>query len=96
VRAPERDAYIVDEFGFADAAAAKLTPALLRAAAGDLHRVIGWLPPDGPRNVLPKGSVHKRKRSILMMAALSAGGRTVVDAASRASNADFCWATEHI
>jgi predicted GNAT family acetyltransferase len=96
VRAPERDAYIVDEFGFADAAAAKLTPALLRAAAGDLHRVIGWLPPDGPRNVLPKGIVHKRKRSILMMAALSAGGRTVVDALSRASNADFCWATEHI
>jgi predicted N-acetyltransferase YhbS len=96
VRAPERDAYIVDEFGFADAAAAKLTPALLRAAAGDLHRVTGWLPPDGPRSVLPKGVVHKRKRPILMMAALSAGGRTIVDALPSASNADFCWATEHI
>lgn len=96
VRVPERDAYIVDEFGFADDAAATATPALLRAAAGDLHRVIGWLPPDGPRNVLPKGIVHKRKRSILMMAPLSAGGRTLVESLASVSNADFCWATEHI
>lgn len=96
VRAPERDAYIVDEFGYADDAAAATTPALLRAAAGDLHRVTGWLPPDGPRNVLPKGIVRKRKRSILMMAPLNAGGRALIDSLAGASNADFCWATEHI
>jgi predicted N-acetyltransferase YhbS len=96
VRAPERDAYIVDEFGFADAGAAALTPALLRAAAGDLHRIIGWLPPEGARDALPKGSVHRRKRSILMMAPLTPDGRRLVDSVSSSSPADFCWATEHI
>jgi predicted N-acetyltransferase YhbS len=95
VRAPESDAYFVDEFGFADDAAAAITPALLRAAAGDLHRVIGWHPPNGARNLLPKGVVHKRKRAILMMAPLNAGGARLVREAQD-SAADFCWATEHI
>ena len=56
----------VDEYGFADDAAAELIPALLRAAAGDLRRIVGWLPPSGARELLPRGSVRKRKSSVLM------------------------------
>jgi predicted GNAT family acetyltransferase len=96
VRAPERDAYVVDEYGFCDDAAAAV-PALLRAAAGDLRRVAGWLPPDVARQVVPRGSVRKRKRSIFMMAPFSADGTRLRDAiAANAAYGDFCWATDHI
>ena len=96
VRAPERDAYFVDEYGFADDAAAELIPALLRAAAGDLRRIVGWLPPAGARELLPRGSVRKRKNSVLMAAPLTAPGSRVVKAALVPSVHDFCWATDHI
>jgi GNAT superfamily N-acetyltransferase len=95
-RAPERDSYVVDEYGFADDSAALLIPSLLRGAAGDLRRITGWLPPDGARASLPKGTTRKRKRAVLMMAALSARAERVVRELSRESAADFCWATDHI
>lgn len=95
VRAPERDAYIVDEFGFADDAAATMVPALLRSAAGDLRRVRGWLPPDGARRLLPKLSVRKRRAGILMMAPLASEGAELLRAIST-RDGDFCWPTDHV
>jgi predicted N-acetyltransferase YhbS len=95
-RAPERDAYLLDEYGFADDAAAAMIPALLRAAAGDLRRIIGWLPPDGVRDLLPKGTTRKRDRAILMMAPLRSPGEDLIDLISVTKRGDFCWATDHI
>jgi predicted N-acetyltransferase YhbS len=95
-RAPERDAYIVDEFGFADDATAFLIPALLRAAAGDLRRVTGWVPPAEMRALLPRGRTHKRKRSILMMAPLRAGGAALLDRLDGKASGGFCWPSDHI
>lgn len=94
-RAPERDAYIVDEFGFADESASQTVPALLRAAAGDLRRILGWLPPDNARRLLPKGTVKQRKRAIFMMLPLSAAGEGALTSATNTAG-DFCWATDHI
>jgi len=96
VRAPERDAYLVDEFGFADDAAAELIPALLRAAAGDLRRIVGWLPPPGARELLPRGSVRKRKSHLFMAAPLSSDGTRFVQSALAPSQSDFCWVTDHV
>jgi hypothetical protein len=95
-RVPERDTYAVDEYGYADDDSAALTPALLRAAAGDLRRITGWLPPAGARDLLPKGTTRKRKRSILMMAPLRPEGRGLLDRILADRSGDFCWATEHI
>jgi predicted N-acetyltransferase YhbS len=95
VRVPERDAYVLDEFGFADDSGAARVPSLLRAAAGDLRRITGWLPPDGARALLPKLAVRPRDRSILMIASLGAEGERLRRAISNASG-DFCWATDHI
>ncbi|MGC9992904.1 MAG: hypothetical protein ABSD52_10990 [Candidatus Cybelea sp.] len=95
-RVPERDAYVVDEYGHADEDSAALIPALLRAAAGDLRRIIGWLPPAGPRDLLPKGTTRKRTRSTLMMVTLRPDGRRLVDRVLAERGGDLCWATEHI
>jgi GNAT superfamily N-acetyltransferase len=95
-RVPGRDAYVVDEYGHAGEDSAALIPALLRAAAGDLRRIVGWLPPAGSRDLLPKGTTRKRKRSILMMVPLRSDGRRLVDRAAAERGGDFCWATEHI
>ena len=94
-RVPERDAYALDEFGFANEAAMAQIPALLRAAAGDLRRIAGWVPPGDLRALLPPASTRSRTRSILMGAPLSASGRALLAAAS-AQKGDFCWATDHI
>jgi predicted N-acetyltransferase YhbS len=96
VRAPERDAYIVDEYGYAGEDSAELIPALLRAAAGDLQRITGWLPPDGARSLLPRGTTLKRKGAILMLAPLGSHGRQLLERACAGKGGDFCWATEHI
>jgi predicted N-acetyltransferase YhbS len=96
VRATERDAYLVDEYGFADDAAAELIPALLRAAAGDLRRIVGWLPPTGARELLPRGSVRKRKSATLMAAPLSKEGVRFMETALKPNPADLCWTTDHI
>ncbi len=93
-RAPARDAFVLDEFGFADAAA-DLVPALLRAACGDLRRLTGWVPPENARALLPRGAARKRKTSILMIAPLTRAGTRLV-AAAASSGEEFCWATDHI
>lgn len=95
MRVPERDTYVLDEYGFTDDAAATI-PALLRAAAGDLRRITGWLPPDGAREALPKGVTRKRTRAVLMMAPLSSMGERSIETISANSSSDFCWATDHI
>ncbi len=96
VRAPERDAYIVDEYGFADDDAAEIIPALLRAAAGDLRRVTGWVPPGAARLLLPRGTVRKRKTSVLMMAPLRSEGERMLRTIAEPASGEFCWATEHV
>lgn len=95
VRAPRLDAYLLDEFAFAGPAGAATIPALLRAAAGDLQRVTGWLPPNGAREVMPKLTVRRRNDAVFMMAPLNVPGRELLHAAA-ASGSDFCWATDHI
>jgi len=95
-RLPKRDVYVVDEFGFADEDAALTIPSLLRAAAGDLRRIVGWLPPHGARELLPGGSVRKRRTPQLMMAPLSVEGAQLVRALSQGGKADCCWATDHL
>jgi GNAT superfamily N-acetyltransferase len=96
VRAPERDAYVLDEFGFAGDAGGALIAPLLRAAAGDLRRIIGWLPPATARNVLPSMSVRRRTRPIFMVAPLHAEGVRLLHAIESPSRGDFGWATDHI
>ena len=95
-RAPEHDAYLLDEFGFADAQAAGLAGPLLRSAAGDLRRIAGWLPPDFARERLPRASVRRRNDAIFMAAALSPVGKTWLQHASASSSGDGVWSTDHI
>ncbi len=95
-RAPEHDAYVLDEFGFADAQASTLVPSLLRSAAGDLRRIVGWLPPAFARERVPRASVRKRNTAIFMAAPLSASGTRWVAAASENSPGDGVWFTDHI
>lgn len=94
VRAAQLDTYVLEEFAFADDASAALVPALLRAAAGDLRRVAGWLPPRGARELVPKLAARKRTNAIFMIAPLRAEGTQLLRAA--ASGDEFCWATEHV
>jgi predicted N-acetyltransferase YhbS len=94
-RLPRRDAYVLDEFATAGEHAAALFPALLRAAAGDLRRVTGWLPPGCARRLLPKATVRKRRKAILMMTPLRPQGRRLVEAVL-VSRDDFGWATDHV
>lgn len=96
VRAPEHDAYLLDEFGFADAGAAQLVGPLLRSAAGDLRRVAGWLPPEFARERLPRASVRRRSDAIFMGAGLSNAGKTWLQLASAQSSGDGVWNTDHI
>jgi GNAT superfamily N-acetyltransferase len=95
-RVPQEDRYIVDEFGFAGAAGATILPALLRGAAGDLRRIEGWLPPDGARSLLPRGTVRRRRTAIFMIAPLTAKGRRWCRLSERETAADGVWATDHI
>lgn len=95
-REPRHDALVLDEFGFADDAARETAPALLRGAAGDMRRIIGWLPPSGAREILPRGSVRRRADAILMMAPLDASGRALVARAARALPGDGVWSADHI
>jgi predicted N-acetyltransferase YhbS len=93
------DAYVVDEFAFAGERNAHLIPPLLRAAAGDLRKITGWLPPAPARDVLRAASVRPRRHAILMAAPLSsfARARFRAEAARIASAAgDVIWHTDHI
>jgi GNAT superfamily N-acetyltransferase len=91
-----RDTYVLDEIGYAGERGAAAAPALLRAAAGDLRRISGWLPPQIVRRLLPKGSVRKRREAIFMAAALSARGSRLVSALADCGDADPCWRADHI
>ena len=94
-RKPISDAYVLEEFGFSGERGAALLPALLRAAAGDLRRITGWLPPGSTRRTLPNATVRKRRSAISMMAPLTAEGRRLIEAIA-ASGDDFCWASDHV
>lgn len=96
VREPAHDAYVVDEYGFIDENARAIVPALLRSAAGDLRRIVGWLPPAGARELLPRGSVRRRKDAILMIAPLTSTGKAFLDRARTSGPADATWALDHI
>lgn len=95
-RAPERDAYVLDEFGFADEAGAAAVPSLLRAAAGDLRRIVGWVPPLALRAVLPRAPARKRERSLLMIAPLRPEGRALLETIEARERGNLGWPTEHI
>jgi GNAT superfamily N-acetyltransferase len=90
------DAYVVDEIGFRDASCRALVAPLLRAAAGDLRRIAGWLPPPPVRGVLPRGSVRARTDAIFMVAPLSAAGQRFLKLAQEKSASDTIWALDHI
>ena len=96
VRAPAHDAYVLDEFGFCDAEAALMVPALLRSAAGDLHRVTGWLPPEFARGTLPRAAVRKRSTAIFMAVALTSAAKRWIDVAAAPSAGDGVWSTDHL
>jgi GNAT superfamily N-acetyltransferase len=97
-RVPAADAFVLDEFAYARDADARTIPPLLRAAAGDLRTVRGWLPPAVARDALPRGAVRARIGPITMVLPLSAAFRSAFRAFANAprSAADPCWSTDHI
>lgn len=95
-REPVHDAFVLDEFGYADDAGREEVPRLLRAAAGDLRRVTGWLAPEGARQALPRGSVRRRPAAIWMAAGLTALGREFVQNAAAPAPFDGVWSTDHV
>lgn len=98
-RMPAQDTFVVDDFAYAGADDGARLPALLRAAAGDLRRVAGWLPPSPARDVLPRGSVRARKDALLMVAPLSSAARAWWAACKEetlAAPADATWSSDHI
>jgi len=95
VRVPQRDTFVVDEYGFASESSAATIPALLRAAAGDLRRIAGWLPPAGARDLLPRLSVRRRGGAVLMMAPLQPRGAALIDRIA-SERLEIGWATDHI
>jgi GNAT superfamily N-acetyltransferase len=98
-RVAPHDTFALDDFAFdGDEGRARL-PALLRACAGDLRRVAGWLPPPGAREALPRGSVRSRPDAIFMTAPLSAPARAwwaANGAPMRDSAADPIWSADHV
>jgi GNAT superfamily N-acetyltransferase len=93
------DAFALDEFAYADAAAAAIVPALIRNAAGDLRKVTGWLPPDPARGVLPRGAVRPRRTAISMLLPLSVAAKSAWQRAAPAvlsAAADPCWNGDHV
>jgi predicted N-acetyltransferase YhbS len=98
-RVPAQDTFVLDDFAYdGDEGGAKL-PALLRAAAGDLRRVAGWLPPLPGRDVLPRGSVRSRRDAIFMIVPLSPAARAwwaAVKDQTLESRADPTWSSDHI
>ena len=98
-RVPRKDAFAIDDLAFDGTAGRAVLGPLLRAAAGDLRRVTGWLPPEPVRGALPQGSVRARKDAILMWATLSSRGRrwwADNSEAMRNSRADTSWSADHI
>ena len=97
-RIPAADAVVVDEFAFARDEDRPLIAPLLRAAAGDLRTVRGWLPPAVARDGIPRGAVRPRADAIAMVIPLSAPFRAALrERGSPArERADPCWSSDHI
>jgi GNAT superfamily N-acetyltransferase len=98
-RIPRLDAFVVDEFAYTGDDGFDTVQPLLRNAAGDLHKITGWLPPGLARAALPRGAVRKRTSAIAMFAPLSTNARAAWRAAQSAvlaDSADGYWATDHI
>lgn len=97
-RVPAADAFVLEELAFAREGDAQLVGPLLRAAAGDLRTIRGWLPPAVARGVLPRGAVRPRTAAIAMLVPLSARFRSAFrdHAAGKRDAADPCWSTDHI
>ncbi|MEA2719893.1 MAG: hypothetical protein QOJ39_1757, partial [Candidatus Eremiobacteraeota bacterium] len=97
-RVPAADAFALDELAFAREEDARCIAPLLRAAAGDLRTIRGWLPPAIAREALPRGAVRARTDGIAMLIPLSARFRAAFRAhdAQRRSTADPCWSTDRI
>jgi predicted N-acetyltransferase YhbS len=97
-RVPAADAFVLEEFAFAREDDAHLVTPLLRAAAGDLRTIRGWLPPAVARDVLPRGAVRPRSAAIAMLVPLSARFRSAFRAhtTGKTDAADACWSTDHI
>ena len=96
-RIPAADAFVLDELAFARDDDARCVAPLLRAAAGDLRTIRGWLPPAVAREALPRGAVRARADAIAMVLPLSAPFRTAFRARDeRRANADPCWSTDHV
>lgn len=98
-RVVKADSYVVDEFAYAGESHRRLIAPLLRAAAGDLAKITGWLPPASASSAIPRGTVRARRDAILMVAPLSTTARegwrlespALLDASS-----DSLWSIDHV
>jgi GNAT superfamily N-acetyltransferase len=93
------DTFVVDDYAFDGEPGRAVLPALLRAGAGDLRRVGGWLPPPLAREALPRGFVRPRRDAIFMIAPLSPLGRAWWSACkdeTLTARADPSWNADHI
>jgi GNAT superfamily N-acetyltransferase len=93
------DAYVVEEFAFAGEEYAHLAAPLLRAAAGDLRKIVGWLPPQPARDALAAVTARARRHAIFMLAPLSPAARTAWQVVRREvvlAGGDPVWSTDHI
>ncbi|HTJ25931.1 MAG TPA: GNAT family N-acetyltransferase [Candidatus Limnocylindria bacterium] len=96
-RVPAADAFVLDELAYANDEDARHVAPLLRAAAGDLRKVQGWLPPAPARDALPRGAVRARNGAIAMVLPLSSGFRAARrNLAESDAASDPCWSTDHI
>jgi len=96
VRSPAHDSFIVDELGLRDERDRDLIAPFLRSAAGDLRRIVGWLPPEPIRKLLPRGSIRRRKDAIFMLAPISKAAHVWARAAAIGGIGDSVWSTDHI
>jgi len=98
-RVPKADAFVVDEFAFADESDVHAIGPLLRAAAGDLRKIQGWLPPPAARVALGRAAVRKRSDGITMVVPLSRSFRSSWTRSAEDvlhANGDPVWSTDHI
>ena len=97
-RIPAADAFVLEELAFAREDDARYVAPLLRAAAGDLRTIRGWLPPTVAREALPRGAVRPRTGAITMLVPLSTPFRAAFRTrnTTRRETADPCWNTDHI
>lgn len=98
-RVLDTDAFVIDDFAYATDEGRVTMQRLIRAAAGDLARVKGWLPPSSARGALPGGSVRLRKDALFLVIPLSNVARGWWKAegnAARESSSDPVWNGDHV